>query len=100
MPLPIGSIINALAIILGGALGLLLRQSFSEKMKRAVFQALGLSVLLIGMQMALLAQDVLAVVMSVVIGTVVGTFLDLESRLEKLGDTLKQRFSAGNEQLH
>lgn len=51
--MPVGTLINISAVLVGGILGLFLRKNFPENIKTIVFQGLGLCTLLIGMQMAL-----------------------------------------------
>ena len=89
MVFPLGSVINALAILVGGALGLLLHGRLPEKMRLMVFQGLGLCVLVIGMQMALQGKNTLLVVLSVLIGGIVGELCDLEDRFAGLAGRLK-----------
>ena len=57
--MPIGTFINAGAIIVGSFVGILLHKGIPDKIKNIVFQALGLSTILIGVQMALKVQDIL-----------------------------------------
>jgi uncharacterized protein len=92
--LPIGTLVNVLAIIAGSLIGTLFNRSIPERMRVIVFQALGLCVLLIGMQMALKAEGLIALVFSVLLGAVTGEFLELERRLEQVGGWLKQRFGS------
>ena len=51
MIFPLGSVVNALAIVIGAVVGLLLHGRLPENMRRIVFQGLGLCVVVIGMQM-------------------------------------------------
>lgn len=51
--MPIGTIVNTLAVIIGSLIGLLLHKNLPPKLKNIVFQGIGLSTLIIGMQMAL-----------------------------------------------
>ena len=51
--LPLGSLVNALAIILGSVIGMLLHNRFPERVRTIVLQGLGLCVLLTGIQIAL-----------------------------------------------
>lgn len=89
-----GSLVNALAIILGSFVGFLLHSRLPQKIQLIVFQGLGLSTLLVGIQMALEVQDILVLIFSVVIGGVVGELAGLEQRLEKAGDFFKKRLPA------
>jgi len=96
MVFPLGSVINALAILAGGALGLLLHGRLPEKMRQVVFQGLGLCVLVIGMQMAMQGQNGLLVVLSVLIGGVLGEALRLEDRFAALAGKLKGLVRSNN----
>nr|WP_243367400.1 DUF554 domain-containing protein [Fundidesulfovibrio soli] len=90
MNMPVGTIANALAIVAGSLLGLMMHGRFPESVKRIVFQGLGLSVLIIGLQMALKMDRPLVVVFSLVLGGIAGELLRLEERLESLGGALKR----------
>lgn len=90
MNIPVGTIANAAAIVAGSLLGLMMHGRFPESVKRIVFQGLGLSVLIIGLQMALKMDRPLVVVFSLVLGGIAGELLRLEDRLESLGGALKR----------
>jgi uncharacterized protein len=94
--LPIGTLVNVLAIVAGSLIGILFNKSIPERMRVIVFQALGLCVLLIGMQMALQAGGLIALLFSLLLGAVTGEWLDLEKRLEQVGGRLKQRFGSSD----
>ena len=96
MVFPLGSVINALAILVGGALGLLLHGRLPEKMRQVVFQGLGLCVLVIGMQMALQGRNGLLVVLSILIGGILGEVLAVEDRILRGGNILKRAMKSGN----
>ncbi|WP_027190671.1 DUF554 domain-containing protein [Fundidesulfovibrio putealis] len=90
MDMPLGTIANAAAIVAGSLIGLLMHGRFPENVKKIVFQALGLSVLLIGLQMALKMDRPLLVVFSLVLGGIAGELLRIEDRLESMGERLKR----------
>jgi uncharacterized membrane protein YqgA involved in biofilm formation len=96
MVFPTGSVMNALAILVGGGIGLLLHGRLPEKMRQVVFQGLGLCVLVIGMQMALQGKNGLLVVLSVLIGGIVGELLRLEDRFADLAGVLKNLVRSSN----
>lgn len=89
MFVPTGTLVNAGAIIIGGLVGLLFHGRFPDRVKRIVFQALGLAVLAIGLQMAMKMDRPLVVVFSLVLGGISGELCRLEERLEALGDRVK-----------
>ncbi len=90
-----GSIVNALAIVAGGALGLLLKSGIPERFNKTLMQALGLSVFLIGLQGALgmKGEDTLLVIFSLIIGGCLGEWINIEQRLEDFGNRVQARFS-------
>lgn len=87
--LSMGTIINSLAIIAGSLVGVALKDRFPKNIQAIVFQALGLSVLLIGLQMALKIVDILPVIFSLLLGGIVGEALNLEMKMEKAGGWIK-----------
>ena len=88
-----GTIVNVAAIVAGGLLGKILGKGLAENMRRTVMQAIGLGVLLIGMQMALVTQNITIVILSLVLGGITGELLRIQSRLDNLGLFLEGKFS-------
>jgi hypothetical protein len=78
---------------MGGMLGLLFGQALPDKIKRTVIQGIGLSVLLIGGSMALQTKNPLVIIASLVIGGIMGEWIDIELRLQHLGQWLERKFS-------
>ena len=91
----LGTIVNALAIIVGGLIGLLFCKGIAEKYKQTILQGVALSVILIGWKSALATDQLLIVIVSMVAGATIGEGLNIEGRLEKLGQWLEARVSAG-----
>lgn len=89
----LGTIVNAVAIIAGSLLGLLFRGGIPKKFTVTMMQAISLAVMLIGFKMALKTDAILLVIFSLVIGSLMGEFINIESRLERLGKRLETRFS-------
>lgn len=90
-----GTLINVGTVLSGGAIGFLVGSRFPNGMRHTLIQAIGLTTLVIGLQRALLAENVLILLGSVALGTVVGELLRIEAGLERLGD-LAQRALARN----
>ena len=84
---------NCLGVILGSAVGLILKKGLPERLSSAIMQGLALCVMYIGISGALETQNVLVVILSMAIGTLIGEGIDLDKQLEKLGNRLEQ--SAG-----
>ncbi len=89
--IPIGSLVNGAAIIGGSIIGILLHSRFPERIREIIFQALGLGVLLIGIQMSLKVEDILVVIFSLIIGGIAGELMRLDTLFERGAGWLKKR---------
>lgn len=85
----IGTIVNTGTVLTGSLIGLAAGKSLPERIKDIAMQALGLSVILIGLQMALSGQKLLLTVGAVVLGAVTGELIGIEKLLERLAERLK-----------
>ena len=88
----LGTIVNSLAIILGGIVGLLLKKGIPEKMKKTVLHGVGLAVLLIGLKMAMQTENELIVIICLLVGGLIGEALRIDRGLERFGELLQSRF--------
>jgi Uncharacterized membrane protein, possible Na+ channel or pump len=93
----VGTLINAGAVIVGSSIGLLLKKGLPDKYTTIYFQAVGLFTLVLGIQMSLKITEPLLVVFSLIAGGLTGERLQLEDRMNRLGDFLKTKFKRGNE---
>ena len=91
----VGVLINVGAILLGGALGLLLGGRVPERLRRTVMQGLALCVLLIGAQGAIETENVLVSIVCMVAGGLIGEAVNLEGGLEKLGGFAERKLVHG-----
>lgn len=93
----IGTLVNAASIVAGGMVGLLLKKGIKERYKTTLMQAIGLSVILIGLRSALNAIDLLGVIICMAVGSLLGEGLAIEDRIEALGAYAEKRFNrSGN----
>ena len=92
-----GSLFNAFAILLGGSIGLAAGRFVPERVQRSIFQCLGLFCLYLGLDMALRMQHVLPVLLSFVLGTAAGGLMNLDDRLNGLGNWLKAKLRIGSD---
>lgn len=101
----VGTVINVVAIIMGAALGKVLGDRVPVRTKTLTTETLG-AITLIGAANALLAlwgddltasvpsgAPVLIILISLLIGGFLGSAIDLEARLEVLGERLRLRMS-------
>ena len=87
---------NAIAIVLGGLLGCLLRGGMKEKYRQTINYGLALCVIIIGVNGALKTENTLAVIVSVVLGSALGERLRIEAGIEKLGAWAQSKLSHGD----
>jgi len=90
----IGTLVNTGAVVIGGAIGLAAGTRLPERMKTILMQALGLSVLAIGLRMALEAQHALLAIACLLLGGISGELLRIEQRMDGLAETLRQLLRA------
>ncbi|MGD6819013.1 DUF554 domain-containing protein [Metabacillus sp. 84] len=86
----LGSLINAAGIAAGTLIGLLLTR-IPERIKQTVMMAIGLSVSILGITMALKSEDFFFVIVSLIAGAVIGEWLNLEEKLHAAGRWLERR---------
>src|SRR4030043_887848 len=86
-----GTIINALAILVGGALGLLFRKRFPEQIAQTTLHGLGLFLLVVGLSMAIQGRELILVLVSLAAGAILGEWINIEDRLERLGVWLEKK---------
>ncbi len=95
-----GTIVNAIAVIIGGLVGLIIKGRFNEKLREITSQATGLAVLFVGAsgvfgKMLFEPCNSVLFVISLVIGGIVGTLLDIEGKMQRLGDFIESKCKGG-----
>lgn len=89
----IGTIVNSAAIIAGCLIGLILKGRFPNRLRVILFQGIGLTTLMIGVQMAIQGTKVLPIILSLIVGGIIGETIDIEKKLDQLGNRIKRMFS-------
>jgi uncharacterized membrane protein YqgA involved in biofilm formation len=92
----IGTIVNTGAVLAGSAVGISAGKRLPERIKTILMQALGLSVLLIGLKMALSGEKMIAPIGYLLLGGITGEVLRIEERIERVGEWLKTRSGANS----
>lgn len=88
-----GSYINVILVVVGGAIGLLLKKGLPERMSDAVMKAMGLCVLYIGVSGCLKGENALIAVISMAAGTIFGSAVDLDKRMNNLAVKVEKKLS-------
>ncbi|WP_163102548.1 DUF554 domain-containing protein [Peribacillus alkalitolerans] len=89
----LGTIVNGLCIIIGTLLGKLFHR-IPQKMKDTVMSGIGLAVMVLGLQMGFKSEQFLIVILSLVGGAIIGEFIDLDLKLNQLGNWLEKKLGS------
>jgi uncharacterized membrane protein YqgA involved in biofilm formation len=104
----LGTIVNTVAVIVGGLLGLAIKNGVAKRFEKILMQALGLATLFIGaggvLKYMLIIENgavntrgTTLLIFSLVIGSILGQWIDIEDKMEKLGVKLKAAVKANND---
>jgi uncharacterized membrane protein YqgA involved in biofilm formation len=88
----IGVLVNTAAVIIGSLAGLLFKKGIPAKFTDAIMLGIGLCTLYIGISGTLKGENTLIVIGSIVIGAIIGTWLDIDKRINSLGEWIGSRF--------
>ena len=91
----IATVINVVLIVLGSVLGLVFKNRISARFASGLTFALGLCVLGIGISSMIGTEDTLCVIVCMVIGTLIGEGINIEKRMDSLGEVLRRRLIKG-----
>lgn len=91
----LATVVNVILVLVGSALGLLLKNRFSQRTGDAVIKCLGLCVLGIGLTSLLKTGDTLCVILCMVAGTLLGEWIDIEKGMDAAGELLKKTLMGG-----
>ncbi|KQL34740.1 MULTISPECIES: DUF554 domain-containing protein [Bacillaceae] len=89
----LGTIVNALLIIVGAIIGRFLK-NIPENMKQTVMYAIGIAVVVLGIQMGLESTNFVLIIICLVFGGVIGEWIDIDKWLNKLGKYIEQKFGS------
>jgi len=87
-----GTLLNAIAVFVGGLLGLVLGNRLPERVRGTILNGLGLFVIAAGLQMTLESNNNLITLGAIMIGGLLGEWGRIEDRLHGLGGWLESRF--------
>lgn len=88
----LGTIINSIAIIVGGFFGLKLKKGIKESYSSLIMDVIALSVIVIGIVGAIKSENIIVVIISLVIGALIGEWIGIDKRLDGIGNKLESRF--------
>lgn len=99
----LGTIINALAIVIGGVLGILFKRFLKERYQDTIIKATGFSVVFLGAagtlskiltvrpDGTLSTGGSMVMILSLALGALLGEHIDLDAQFERFGEWLKHK---------
>lgn len=104
----LGTIVNTVAVIAGGLLGMLIKNGIAKRFEKILMQALGLATIFIGaggvLKYMLVVENgtlstrgTMLLIFSLVLGCLLGQWLDIESKMETIGIKLKAAVGIKND---
>jgi uncharacterized protein len=89
----IAAVVNAVAIVVGSLIGLLLRTKIKDAFKAIVPIGAGITALVIGVEMAIKGSQIVYLALAMIIGGLLGTWWRIEDGIFSLGELLKKTFA-------
>ncbi len=89
----IGTLVNFMAIIIGGAIGLKFKSFLPQRVINLLFQVFGLFTIYLGFSMSLKTQNAILIVFSLILGALTGSILNLQDKTDKLGELIKRKLN-------
>ena len=88
----LGVIVNTVAVIIGSSIGLICKRGIPQKLSDAIMTGIALCTLYIGISGALRGENAIVLILSMVLGAIVGTVLDIDGKLNRVGEFVEKRF--------
>lgn len=95
----LGTLVNCLAIIIGACIGIFLKGKINKKISDTIMSGLALCVIYIGISGTFKTESTITMILAIVIGAFIGETIDIDKRLENLGQKIEKRFNNGKEKI-
>ena len=106
----IGTIVNVIAVIIGGIIGIMIKNGLKPRFQEILMQGCGIATMFIGVSGALSGllvisnnkietSNTMLLIVSLVIGGIVGEAINIEKRMDSLGEKLKGLIKDNNDSL-
>lgn len=77
----LGTVVNAIAVLIGGAVGLKMGQRISERFRHHILTGIGLFTLILGIRMALASNSLPTILISLIVGGMLGHAINIDHHL-------------------
>jgi len=93
----LGPVVNAVVVVICSFAGTFIIRGIPERIEEILRNAIGLSVIFIGIKGAFDNQNILLLIMSTVIGAVAGEIIDIDKWMNKLGRWAESKLVKNNQ---
>ncbi|NLY48725.1 MAG: DUF554 domain-containing protein [Clostridiales bacterium] len=104
----LGTLGNIALVLLGSTIGILIKGGLKQRFQETILKAMGLAVMFIGISGALegllsiegnkiVSRNIMLMVVSLAAGSFIGEAIDIETRLERVGEWLKRKLKVNKE---
>lgn len=87
----LGTLVNVVLVLIGGFVGLFLKKGISKRFSDLIMHAIALVTMVIGITFATASENMLIVIISLVVGALIGEGININKRLNQLGDLIKSK---------
>ena len=92
-----GTLINATVMIITGLLGVFLGTKIPERIRETSLMGLGLITIMVGVDAFLETSHAVIPLISILLGGVIGSLIQIEYKLEQIGEWLKKKTYSKND---
>lgn len=87
----LGTLVNVVLVLIGGLVGLFLKKGISKRFSDLIMHAIALVTMVIGITFATASENMLIVIISLVVGALIGEGINIDKKLNQLGDLIKSK---------
>lgn len=87
----LGTLVNVVLVLIGGFVGLFLKKGISKRFSDLIMHAIALVTIVIGITFATASENMLIVIISLVVGALIGEGINIDKKLNQLGDLIKSK---------
>lgn len=95
----LGTIVNAVAVIIGGTIGLLLKKGIPERLRDTIMKGLGLCTMYLGITGCIEGGETMVIILSIALGALIGEGIDLDARLSNFCHWIEEKFKKDGEKV-
>lgn len=93
----LGVVVNTVAVIIGSLIGTLCKKGIPHRLSSAIMIGIGLCTIYIGIDGMLCDSEPIVAIVSLVIGALIGTLLNIDFRLNRVGERLSAKLAKNGE---